>query len=68
MEKYVNSGSVQIVLEALGESKAPKGISDDPNDKQNSVFSPQASLQRRVVVIGTESTRKKKKTSTNSLE
>ena len=68
MAKYVESGSVQILLEPFGESLAPKEVSDNPMDKQNSVFSPLASQQRKVEIIGAESSKKKKITTTNSLE
>ncbi len=68
MEKYVEAGSVQIVLKPLGESEAPIGLSDNPNDKKNSVFSPLASRQRRVEVIGAESSKNKEKPLSNSLE
>ena len=68
MAKYVEEGLVKIVLEPLGESTAPKSVSDNPNDKQSSVYSPAASRQRRVEVIGADSVKSKKSPSTNSLE
>ena len=68
MSKFVDKGSVKIVLQPFGEKEAPKEVSDDPYDKVNSVFSPIASKQRRVVIIGAESTKRKIKTPTNSLE
>ena len=70
MEKFVEEGKVKIVLEALGETKASKDISDSPYDKKNSVFSPSASKQRKVVIVGATSIKRKrkKKQSTNSLE
>ena len=68
MAKYVDEGKVQIELMPFGESAAPKDVSDNPYDKRNSVFSPIASQQRKVVIIGAESIKRKKKNSANSLE
>lgn len=68
MAKYVDEGKVKIDLVPFGESAAPKDVSDNPNDKKNSVFSPIASQQRKVVIIGAESIKRKRKASTNSVE
>ncbi len=70
MEKYVDEGRVKFVLLPFGEKEAPKEVSDSPYDKRNSVFSPIASQQRKVVIIGAQSQKRKRKVkiSKNSLE
>jgi len=70
MAKYLDEGKVKIDLIPFGESAAPEDVSDSPYDKKNSVFSPIASQQRKVVIIGAESIKRKRKrkSSTNSLE
>ncbi|MEM1120120.1 MAG: hypothetical protein AAGJ18_06695, partial [Bacteroidota bacterium] len=51
MRQYVDSGALEIELVPHGESKAPKGISDNPRDRQSSVYSLDASRQRKVEII-----------------
>ncbi|MEM6319807.1 MAG: hypothetical protein AAF960_19195 [Bacteroidota bacterium] len=50
MKKYVDNGQLTINLESYGESRAPKTISDNKNDRRNSVYSLEASRQRRVEI------------------
>lgn len=67
MEKYVESGLLNIVLISHGESKAPQEISDNPNDRKNSVYSLDASRQRKVEIVEVNSNKAKKpKISTES--
>jgi len=66
MEKFVDEGRVKFELLPFGEKEAPKEVSDNPNDKVNSVFSPIASEQRKVVIIGAESKKRKPKPPVNS--
>lgn len=54
MAKYVDNGAIQFKLEPYGESKSPTSISDSPRNRRRSVFSPEASKERRVVIIGVE--------------
>ena len=61
MKKYVDSGRLIIELIPHGEEKAPKGISDNPNDRRNSVFGLDASKQRRVEIKEAESIKNKEK-------
>ncbi len=61
MRKYVDSGLLNIVLISHGESQAPKGISDSPTDRKNSVYSLDASRQRKVVIVEVNSKKTKKK-------
>ena len=48
--KYINSKQLQITERSFGETAAPKGISDDPSSPKKSIFSPQASKERRVEI------------------
>ncbi len=49
--KALNDGSLKIVQEPLGETKAPLYVSDDIADERNSIFSVPASRERRVEII-----------------
>lgn len=51
---YIRSGMLQYVQAPYGEERARPGISDNRLDLQNSVFHPQAALERNVAVIGIE--------------
>jgi tetratricopeptide (TPR) repeat protein len=48
---FIKSGRLKIIEEAAGETLASKNVSDDINDKRNSVFSPGASSLRYIEVI-----------------
>ena len=54
MKEYVDSNKLQIQLVSFGETKAPKTVSDSPADRKNSVFSIEASKERRVEIIEVE--------------
>lgn len=54
MAQYIDDGSLNIVLEPYGEQFAPKNISDNPNDRRNSVYGLEASKQRKVEIIQVE--------------
>ena len=54
MAKYVDSGAIKFQLKPYGESKAPSSISDSHKNRRQSVFSPAASRERRVVILGVE--------------
>lgn len=47
LKPYVDSGALDIREAMLGESVAPSGISDDPNDVANSIFGVAASRERK---------------------
>lgn len=49
--RALNNGTLKIVQEALGESKAPIYVSDDISDTRNSIYSVPASRERRVEII-----------------
>lgn len=55
-EKYLNitsekSNYLKFELQAIGEELANKNISDDLNDKRNSVYSPNAAMERKIQII-----------------
>lgn len=49
---YINDGKLSIEKVPLGESAAPEGISDSRKDLLRSVYSRDASYERRVEIIG----------------
>jgi tetratricopeptide (TPR) repeat protein len=51
LKPYFDSGQLTIEELPLGEGKAPVGISDDIDDPRNSVYSVEASSQRKVNFI-----------------
>lgn len=52
---YITSGQLLLKNESLGEETAAnKGISDNREDKRNSVYNPVAALERRVEIISVE--------------
>ena len=50
-QPYINSGQLTLQEVFYGENEAPDYIPDDPRDKSNSVYSPDASLQRKVEIV-----------------
>jgi Outer membrane protein and related peptidoglycan-associated (lipo)proteins len=50
-EQYLRNGQLQISVLPLGESEADTIVSDDPRNKRLSVFSPEASKERRAEII-----------------
>ncbi|MGQ9846118.1 MAG: tetratricopeptide repeat protein [Bacteroidales bacterium] len=49
--KAKNGAKLNIIREAFGENMVTQGISDDPRDQRNSVYSPDASKERKIAVI-----------------
>lgn len=47
---YIESGQIILTERSFGESSAPTGISDDFNDPSKSIYSPEASYERRVEI------------------
>ncbi|MBT8191174.1 MAG: PD40 domain-containing protein [Bacteroidia bacterium] len=47
---YLNSGQLIVTERSFGEETAPPGISDDPGNPNKSIFSPEASIERRVEI------------------
>ena len=48
---YLNNGQLKIVNAPFGEEKAKSGISDNRLDTKNSVYNPNAAIERRVAII-----------------
>jgi hypothetical protein len=48
LSKYITSGKIKFVDLPIGETETPSGVSDDLNDPRNSIYSPEASAQRKV--------------------
>ncbi len=48
--EYIRSGQLILTERSFGELTAPVGISDDVNNPAQSIFSPEASLERRVEI------------------
>ncbi len=51
---YIANGNLLLRTESLGEETAAKNISDNREDKPNSVYSPSAAMERRVEIISVE--------------
>jgi len=51
LKPFLDSGKLKIGELPMGENSAQTHISDDRNDVQNSVFSPQAAKERKVDLI-----------------
>ena len=54
LAKYIKDGSIKLSLTTQGEEKAKGGISDSAKDKKGSVYSVDASSERRVEITGIE--------------
>jgi hypothetical protein len=54
LKKYFESGDLEVVEKSFGEETAPPTVSDDPRDTRRSIFSPEASVERRVEIIEIE--------------
>lgn len=50
-QPYLKNGNLVIQELSFGETKSPKGISDAFNDPKNSIFSVEASRERRVEIV-----------------
>jgi tetratricopeptide (TPR) repeat protein len=49
--KYMETGDLVVTQKSFGEETAPKNISDDRSNKRLSIYSPEASRERRVEII-----------------
>jgi len=47
---YIKSGQLKVTERSFGEETAPAGISDDASNPDRSIFSPEASKERRVEI------------------
>jgi hypothetical protein len=50
-DKAENGGSISIFEDPLGDSQAADFVSDNPNDKRNSVYSIAAIMERKIQII-----------------
>ena len=48
---YLENGNFQIIELPFGESNVVNSVSDDPNEKQKSIFSLEAMLERKIEII-----------------
>ncbi len=46
-----NGGSISIFEDPLGDSQAAEFVSDNPNDKRNSIYSRAAAMERKIQII-----------------
>ncbi|HEY3385837.1 MAG TPA: hypothetical protein VGK46_04965 [Saprospiraceae bacterium] len=49
--KYMESGDLVVAEKSFGEETAPQNISDDPKKVRQSIYSPEASYERRVEIV-----------------
>ena len=48
---YIEDGKISFEFVAFGKTMAAAGVSADPNDPRNSIYSPAASRERRIEII-----------------
>jgi len=53
---YIDEGLLTIETMPYGDTQVPEGVSDDPNDRRNSVYNPLAARERRIQVIAVKFT------------
>lgn len=49
--RYIDNGSLILKEVSYGEEKADRTISENPRDRKNSVYSPEASRERKVQIV-----------------
>ena len=49
--KFITNSSLSFIYEPFGEEEANKTISDNLNDKRNSVYNPEAAMERKIEII-----------------
>jgi hypothetical protein len=54
LKKYFDSGALEVEEKSFGEETAPPNVSDSPADTRRSIYSPEASVERRVEIIEIE--------------
>ncbi|MBL7828066.1 MAG: PD40 domain-containing protein, partial [Saprospiraceae bacterium] len=59
-KRFVQSRQLIINREANGETKAPKGISDNIKDEKKSIYDVRASRERRLEIVGVKINKEKK--------
>ena len=51
LKRYIEDGTLILKEVSFGESNAAKTISENPKDRRNSVYSPEASRERKVQIV-----------------
>jgi tetratricopeptide (TPR) repeat protein len=51
---YINSGKLILKNESLGKERAAKNVSDNREDIRNSIYNPDAAIERKVEIISVE--------------
>ena len=51
MEQYIDSGNLKIIEAPYGEKSANPNVSDDPKNKEKSIYSKEAMLERKVDIF-----------------
>jgi outer membrane protein OmpA-like peptidoglycan-associated protein len=54
IKKYFDTGALEVIEKSFGEETAPPDVSDSPADTRRSIYSPEASVERRVEIIEIE--------------
>jgi hypothetical protein len=54
LKQYFDSGDLEVEEKSFGEETAPSNVSDSPTDTRKSIYSPEASVERRVEIIEIE--------------
>jgi len=49
--RYIDNGSLILKEVSFGEEKADSTISENPRDRKNAVYSPEASRERKVQIV-----------------
>jgi hypothetical protein len=50
-QKYINDGRLVLTTVGFGEEKSKAGVNDNARDTRQSIFSPDASRERRAEII-----------------
>lgn len=51
LAEYIDNGNLKIIEKPIGEAQSPDYVSDDIDDPRNSIFSIEASVERRVEIV-----------------
>jgi len=51
LSKYIESGRLEIIESPFGESNSSFNVSDSQIDRRNSVYSPEASRERKTEIL-----------------
>ncbi|MEM6319323.1 MAG: hypothetical protein AAF960_16740 [Bacteroidota bacterium] len=51
LNRYIENGNLRLQEVSFGEARAAEDISENPKDRQNSVYSPEASRERKVQIV-----------------